>query len=330
MPSPHYPSRPSLAEPNTLAKYFVQHYPTESKSLIPAVTYMYGLEALLLLCVWGGGGRGILLRVHSVLFQNLLFFLPPPLRPLCPYLLQDTIARHNRISRFTYIAGDPAATLATEVILITTVEKFNSVHSAGWLNFKPSAFASPVRKEKTEPAHEGSNDDRLFSRLDLTAWWCLGYLLLSVECREDGEMQCAFFIWIFPRSSLYIATGRNNAETTQFVLAWSMDPSILEFFPFPRPPSSALLPSLLFCRKRKQGSFNDLYWTTGDGGPQTDPNGASQDLTNLLGAMVRISVPTTAGYVNPSTGLPYDIPSGNYQGTCVCKQRLCIDELFSQ
>lgn len=68
---------------------------------------------------------------------------------------------------------------------------------------------------------------------------------------------------------------------------------------------------------RKQGTFNDLYWTTGDGGPQTDPYGASQNVTNLLGSMIRISVPTVAGYTS-SDGLPYAIPAGNYQGVYAC------------
>ena len=58
-----------------------------------------------------------------------------------------------------------------------------------------------------------------------------------------------------------------------------------------------------------QANWNDLYWTTGDGGPQTDPNDSSQDVTNLLGAMIRISVPSFAG-----AELLYDIPPGNYRG----------------
>ncbi|CAM9937070.1 unnamed protein product, partial [Hapterophycus canaliculatus] len=46
-----------------------------------------------------------------------------------------------------------------------------------------------------------------------------------------------------------------------------------------------------------------IYWATGDGGPQTDPNNTGQDTTNLLGSVIRISV--------PSDGTGYVIPSGN-------------------
>lgn len=65
--------------------------------------------------------------------------------------------------------------------------------------------------------------------------------------------------------------------------------------------------------KSKQEDFNDLYWNSGDGGPQEDRTGASQNLNNLLGSMMRISMPSFDGYES-STGLPYAIPTGNYQG----------------
>lgn len=61
---------------------------------------------------------------------------------------QDDLQRHNRITRFTYVAGSPAATLATELVMLTSAVKFDSVHSAGWLGFTPSAYASPVRKKR--------------------------------------------------------------------------------------------------------------------------------------------------------------------------------------
>eukprot|EP00903_Cladosiphon_okamuranus_P008193 g7889.t1 len=60
------------------------------------------------------------------------------------------------------------------------------------------------------------------------------------------------------------------------------------------------------------GDFNDLYWNAGDGGPQSDTIGAAQDLDNLLGSMMKISVPTFEGYESPE-GKKYDIPPGNYQ-----------------
>ncbi|CAM9733940.1 unnamed protein product, partial [Ectocarpus sp. 12 AP-2014] len=109
-------------------------------------------------------------------------------------LLDDGEMQRNRLARFTYVPGDATATRATEEVLLTTVPKFNSVHAAGWLGFKPSVYGSP--------------------------------------------------------------------------------------------------------------GYQDLYWTTGDGGPQTDPENHSQDDTTMLGAMMRISV--------PSDGTGYTIPSGNY------------------
>ncbi|CAN0049121.1 unnamed protein product, partial [Ectocarpus sp. 6 AP-2014] len=112
-------------------------------------------------------------------------------------LLDDGENQRNRLARFTYVPGDAAATRASEEVLLTTVPKYNSVHSAGWLGFKPSAYGSP--------------------------------------------------------------------------------------------------------------GYQDLYWTTGDGGPQTDPFNHSQDTTTMLGAMMRISV--------PADGTGYTIPPGNYHGS---------------
>ncbi|CAN0318172.1 unnamed protein product, partial [Ectocarpus sp. 12 AP-2014] len=119
-------------------------------------------------------------------------------------LLDDGEMQRNRLARFTYVPGDPVATRATEEVLLTTVPKYNSIHSAGWLGFKPSDYGSP--------------------------------------------------------------------------------------------------------------GYSDLYWTTGDGGPQTDPENHSQDETTMLGAMMRISV--------PSDGTGYTIPSGNYPGSCA-KAEVC-------
>ncbi|CBJ28224.1 glucose sorbosone dehydrogenase [Ectocarpus siliculosus] len=58
-------------------------------------------------------------------------------------LLDDGENQRNRLARFTYVPGDAAATRASEEVLLTTVPKYNSVHSAGWLGFKPSAYGSP-------------------------------------------------------------------------------------------------------------------------------------------------------------------------------------------
>ncbi|CBJ28221.1 conserved unknown protein [Ectocarpus siliculosus] len=111
-------------------------------------------------------------------------------------LLDDGEMQRNRLAKFTYFPEDPVATRASEEVLLTTVPKYNSIHSAGWLGFKPSDYGNP--------------------------------------------------------------------------------------------------------------GYSDLYWTTGDGGPQTDPFNHSQDETTMLGAMMRISV--------PADGTGYTIPSGNYPG----------------
>lgn len=60
---------------------------------------------------------------------------------------------------------------------------------------------------------------------------------------------------------------------------------------------------------REQNLYNDLYWSVGDGGPATDPFNTAQNLTNLHGTMIRISVPSFEGAAQL-----YQIPSGNYQG----------------
>lgn len=54
-----------------------------------------------------------------------------------------------------------------------------------------------------------------------------------------------------------------------------------------------------------QNTHHDLYWTTGDGGPQTDDLNTGQDTANMMGSMMRISV--------PSDGTGYEIPSGNLE-----------------
>ncbi|CAM9347041.1 unnamed protein product [Scytosiphon promiscuus] len=54
--------------------------------------------------------------------------------------------------------------------------------------------------------------------------------------------------------------------------------------------------------------WNDLYWGVGDGGPAGDTSGSGQNMTNLLGNMIRISVPSS-----PTETIKYEIPLGNYQ-----------------
>ncbi len=65
----------------------------------------------------------------------------------CLFLQADPLSPQNRIARFTYDASSPALTLASELVLLTSGEKYNSIHSAGWLDFKPSDYVgSVVRK----------------------------------------------------------------------------------------------------------------------------------------------------------------------------------------
>lgn len=55
-----------------------------------------------------------------------------------------------------------------------------------------------------------------------------------------------------------------------------------------------------------------LYVGLGDGGPGNDPNDRAQDVTNLLGAMLRI---------DPDDGAPYGIPADNpFVGNALCTQ----------
>lgn len=52
-----------------------------------------------------------------------------------------------------------------------------------------------------------------------------------------------------------------------------------------------------------QSGYQDLYWSTGDTGLQTDPDNNAQNTGNLFGSVIRISV--------PADGTGYTIPSGN-------------------
>eukprot|EP00903_Cladosiphon_okamuranus_P010392 g9830.t1 len=63
--------------------------------------------------------------------------------------------------------------------------------------------------------------------------------------------------------------------------------------------------------------YHDLYWTTGDAGPQNDPDGNGQNTLNLQGAVIRISVPSAADTKG------YKIPSGNYGGLPDVLPELC-------
>ncbi|CAM9453682.1 unnamed protein product [Scytosiphon promiscuus] len=111
-----------------------------------------------------------------------------------------TSLAQNRLSRFTYAEGDPVTTRDSEVVLLDTATKLSTIHSAGWVGFKPSAYDTPI------------------------------------------------------------------------------------------------------------SGWNDLYWSVGDGGPAGDTSNSGQNMSNLLGNMIRISVPSST-----TETTTYEIPSGNYQ-----------------
>ena len=75
---------------------------------------------------------------------------------------------------------------------------------------------------------------------------------------------------------------------------------LIRLFPLHPPPFIYLLAFVI-----QPSSTNDIYWATGDGGPQEDPLGNGQATNNnLLAAIIRITV--------PSTGTGYTVPSGNF------------------
>lgn len=59
---------------------------------------------------------------------------------LSMYLLVQ--GAQNRLSRFTYNSGSNAATLASVDVLVTSIPKSTSIHSAGWCGFKPSDYTN--------------------------------------------------------------------------------------------------------------------------------------------------------------------------------------------
>lgn len=75
----------------------------------------------------------------------------PPARFPCSFFFQEL--RSNQLSKFEYVSGDPAATLASEEILVTTAAKDGSIHSAGWCGFKPSDYGSNVRTSNDVGTH---------------------------------------------------------------------------------------------------------------------------------------------------------------------------------
>lgn len=55
-----------------------------------------------------------------------------------------------------------------------------------------------------------------------------------------------------------------------------------------------------------QGTSHDLYWSNGDSGPPEDTDEHGQNIDDIHGTIVRITVPTT--------GIGYTSPSGNVVG----------------
>lgn len=55
----------------------------------------------------------------------------------------------QRTSRFTYVAGDPTATRASQQLLYDAAPRVAWNHNGGWLGFKPSDYATEVREDKS-------------------------------------------------------------------------------------------------------------------------------------------------------------------------------------
>ncbi|CAM9121681.1 unnamed protein product, partial [Hapterophycus canaliculatus] len=76
----------------------------------------------------------------------------------------------------------------------------------------------------------------------------------------------------------------------------------------------------------------DLYWSTGDAGPQTDSDNNGQNTDNLFGSILRISVPADGtGYIIPGgnldTGLP-EICASGFRNPWRCSFDRQTDELY--
>lgn len=70
------------------------------------------------------------------------FPVPAPLKH------KQTDPAQNRISRFTYTEGEPTATRDSELVLLTSGVKYNSIHSAGWLGFRPSDYVGAAVRRR--------------------------------------------------------------------------------------------------------------------------------------------------------------------------------------
>lgn len=74
---------------------------------------------------------------------------PPSAHPggiACRHHHRTQLNPRNRLSKFTYVEGDPSATRQSEVELVTTVPKLTGIHAAGWLDFEPGAFNNVSRR----------------------------------------------------------------------------------------------------------------------------------------------------------------------------------------
>lgn len=74
-----------------------------------------------------------------------------------------------------------------------------------------------------------------------------------------------------------------------------------------------LSPESLPVLATQQSGPHDIYWSIGDSGPQTDPKQHGQNIDDLHGTIVRITVPTS--------GTSYTIPAGNVAGGTSSRMR---------
>lgn len=81
---------------------------------------------------------------HLEVLTNLNRVIAPPPPVQTRSQRPQTSLAQNRLSRFTYTEGDPVATRDSERVLLDTAVKRGTIHSAGWVGFKPSAFDTPI------------------------------------------------------------------------------------------------------------------------------------------------------------------------------------------
>ncbi len=131
------------------------------------------------------------------------------------------------------------------------------------------------------------------------------YLNLSGDVSTGGEqglLGIAFHPNYAANGFFYASYTDNNGDSRIDRFTVSADPNVagvntrLNIITIPQPNTNHNGGQIAF------GSDGMLYYSVGDGGGSNDPDNSGQDLTTLLGAMLRLDV---------DGGTPYAIPSDN-------------------